>query len=208
MRTALPSQLIANGTSIIDLPGKYSRATVELPKYALKFAESHDRDAWNWATNEAMNNGKPLVDWQGQPMFAELAVASIFRSAGWQAYWSECYGGLVFLDRMPNLPRGSRTAKLKQFGVTIDPGKASLIESIRRKCTVPNYSCLDLIAWTPDRTVLVELKHIGRGKAANRGRKARDKLTDAQLRFVDAALESNLLVADDILIVEWQFSTH
>ena len=138
MKASLPTALRPTDTHRVKLPSDVGGPVIELPKCVLSFQESGDQNVWDWANNEAMNNGKPLVDWEGAPMFAELAVVNILKADGWKAYWSECYGGTtVFLDRMPSLPKGTKTAKLKPFGVNIDHDKVELIERIRRNCRTP-----------------------------------------------------------------------
>ncbi len=203
MKPSLPTELRPTETHRATLPPDLGSSVIEPPKCALSFRESREQNVWNWANNKEMSNGKPLVDWAGQPMFAELAVVNILRADGWQAYWSECYGGTVFLDQMPRLPQGSKSAKLRQFGVTIDQRKVELIERIRKNCDAPNYSCLDAIAWKHEHTIFVELKNNGRGKS---GRKARDDLTKPQLRFINSAIKMGLTI-DHFLIAEWQFSS-
>jgi hypothetical protein len=202
MKAFLPTALRPTDTHRVKLPSDLGGSVIELPKCVLSFQESADQNVWDWANNEAMNNGKPLVDWEGAAMFAELAVVNILKADGWLAYWSECYGGTtVFLDRMPNLSKGTKSAKLKPFGVTIDHAKVELIERIRRNCRTPNYSCLDVIAWKDCHTIFVELKNNGRGKS---GRRARDNLTKPQMRFIDSALKLGR-TTDSFLVAEWQF---
>jgi hypothetical protein len=45
--------------------------------------------------------GKPLIDHDGETVFAELAILRLLLATGWDGVWVEVYGGPNFLRQMP-----------------------------------------------------------------------------------------------------------
>src|SRR3989344_1915267 len=69
-------------SEIFSLP---SGANVPIPKYFLEFKE------WKGAPIPNTYNGKAVIDWHGEPVFAELAVLRLFQSHGWSGVWVDSY---------------------------------------------------------------------------------------------------------------------
>jgi len=75
-----------------------------------------------------------LVDFDGQPMFAEAAVTRVFRTAGWHARW------------MASRP----CEDYPKPGPLIDPTVRALLDEIQRATTRRSGGCWDVLAWRDD----------------------------------------------------------
>src|SRR5262245_6849655 len=87
--------------------------TVE-PRLGAPVCSVHFR-SWSGATVEAGQYGpKAMVEFDGEPLFAELAVVRWLQRDGWDAVWVARYGGLSFRAGLPGraaareLPRQPR----------------------------------------------------------------------------------------------------
>jgi len=146
---------------------------VAIQKYFLTF------NLWKGAPISNTYNGKAIIDWNGEPVFAELAVLRLFQSYGWAGVWVDSYRrkyrvGLPDVVEPIELPE-------KQRG---------LIDSIRTK-TGRSGGCWDVLAWKGDMTLFVELK-----------RQKKDSIQSTQIEWLAAALES-CLTTDNFALVEW-----
>jgi hypothetical protein len=122
---------------------------------------------------------KPVVNVNGEPMFAELAVLRICESAGWQGVWVDTYRGKYRTTYCPlnevELPVEQRRLLLRTYD------KAG-----GRK------GCWDVFCWTSNGDHLfAEVK-----------RQGRDRIRDSQRKWLDAAIKCDLPIAS-FLIVEW-----
>src|SRR3989344_1670280 len=70
------------GNEIFLLP---SGEQVSIQKYFLTF------DPWKGAPIPNTYNGKAVIDWNGEPVLAELAVLRLFQSHGWEGVWVDSY---------------------------------------------------------------------------------------------------------------------
>jgi hypothetical protein len=83
MNPLYPSLLRPNTTEVIPCNGQ----AITIPKVELQLRR------WEGASpNNAFGN-KPLLDFGGRPVFAELCVYELLRLSGWQARWVETYDG-------------------------------------------------------------------------------------------------------------------
>ena len=62
-----------------------SDGQVLIRKYFLEFKE------WQGAPIPNTYDGKAIIDWNGEPVFAELAVLRLFQSHGWDGVWVDSY---------------------------------------------------------------------------------------------------------------------
>ena len=58
---------------------------IPIQKYFLHF------DPWKGDPIPNTYNGKAVIDWNGKPVFAELAVLRLFQSHGWDGVWVDSY---------------------------------------------------------------------------------------------------------------------
>src|SRR3989344_6230700 len=58
---------------------------VSIQKYFLNFNQ------WKGAPILNTYNGKAVIDWNGEPLFAELVVLRLFQSRGWAGVWVDSY---------------------------------------------------------------------------------------------------------------------
>ena len=127
--------------------------------------------------------GKPVLDFQGEACFAEIVVLRMLLRDGWDGVWVETYGGTHYLQTMPN------AWKLKNEHVSLAVDKEDLLQKIWNAAKTS--TCFDVFAWKDERVLFCEAKHAGK-----------DKLTNAQLRFLEGALACGIKI-DSLLIVEW-----
>jgi len=153
-----------------------SGASVLIQKYFLTFIP------WKGAPIPNTYNGKAVTDWNGEPLFAELAVLRLFQSHGWEGVWVDSYRrkyrtGLPDVAEPIELPE-----KQKQ-----------LIESIRAK-TGRSGGCWDVFVWKGEEVMFIELK-----------RQKKDRVQDSQLVWLEKSLSFGLLSVNFVFI-EWSIA--
>ncbi len=171
----LPSILIPNKKTNISLP---SGKIVALPTCNPKFS------LWKEPINNFNYGGKPLVDYGGEPIFAELVILRILLADGWSGVWVETYGGTHYLRTMP------KDWKLKTEHISIPKEKEELLKKIWTKAKTS--ACFDVFAWKGNEILFCEAKN-----------KGKDKLTSGQLKFIEGALSCGIL-PESLLIAEWE----
>lgn len=169
-----PKELQPNGEEKIDLPNGES---VFLPMCNQTF------ELWSGPPVAFDYGGKPILDFNGKPCFAELAILQLLLGSGWEGVWIESYGGVHFLRDMP------QKWSLKAGNVEIPPDKKLLLERIWKAGETT--ACFDVCAWHDDQTCFFEAKRSGK-----------DRLTGAQLKFIKGALKCNIS-PESLIIVEW-----
>lgn len=154
-----------------------SGLTIDLPICRSTFS------AWSGTTLQFDFGKKPVLDFEGHPMFAELIILRLLQADGWEGAWVETYGGIHFLQEMP------ADWKLQSNHVAIPEEREVFLRKIWGKGKTT--ACFDVFAWKGDDILFCEAK-----------RKGRDRLTDAQYKFIEAALECGVK-PEQLLIVEW-----
>lgn len=142
---------------------------------------------------EAFSNtlgGKCLIDIDGAPMFAELAVVRLFLKSGWNARWIEVYGTST---QRPLMLKDWKDDKLRnQENIPINELK---IKELLQNISVLNGNsfsgCWDVLAWKDDSIIFAELK-----------RRKNDRLRKTQMLWFENALKVGLN-EDNFLLVEW-----
>ena len=157
-------------SEIFALP---SGVSVPVQKYFLEFKE------WKGTHIPNTYNGKAVIDWNGEPVFAELAVLRLFQSHGWNGVWVDSYRrkfrvGLPDVVEPIELPQKQR----------------ELIDSIRAK-TGRSGGCWDVLVWRENVTLFLELK-----------RSKKDRIQSSQNGWLTAAIDLGL-TASDFALVEW-----
>ena len=149
-----------------------SGAKIPIRKYFLEF------NAWKGAPIPNTYNGKAVIDWNGEPVFAELAVLRLFQAHGWNGAWVDSYRrkfrvGLPDVAEPTSLPRV----------------QTDLIEMLREK-TGRFGGCWDVVVWKNDVMRFLELKRL-----------KKDAVQDTQVEWLAAGLDSGLS-ADNFALVE------
>lgn len=140
-----------------------SGADISIQKYFLTFIP------WKGAPIPNTYNNKPVIDWNGEPVFAELAVLRLFQSHGWEGIWVDSYRrkyriGLPDVAEPVELPE-----KQKQ-----------LIESIKAK-TGRSGGCWDVLVWKGEEVLFIELK-----------RSKKDKVQESQKKWFAKSIDLGL----------------
>src|SRR5665647_13497 len=89
--TSLPGELRPIASLQMALP---SGETIQLPCCRPIFER--------WALPVSFDFGhKPLLTYQGRPVFAELLILRLLEAHGWEGVWVSSYGGIKYLNQMP-----------------------------------------------------------------------------------------------------------
>lgn len=153
-----------------------SSVQVSIQKYFLHFNE------WKGAPIPNTYNGKAVIDWNGEPVFAELAVLRLFQSHGWEGVWVDSYRRKYRVG-LPDVVEP----------VEIPEKQKKLIESIREK-TGRLGGCWDVFVWKGDQVLFVELK-----------RSKKDRIQESQISWLETSTSLGLKI-EDYMFVEWKIS--
>jgi hypothetical protein len=169
------NELIPTDIVSVSLP---SGAIVELPVCHPTF------EKWVGELPKFDFGKKPIVNYKGKGVFAELAILGLLNDSGWDGVWVETYGGIHFLNDMPT------SWKLSPQNISIPLDKEALLHNILKigKTT----ACFDVFAWKGKEVLFCEGKH-----------KGKDRLTNAQTKFIEGALACGISV-QSLMIVEWE----
>src|SRR3989338_10596260 len=119
-------------SEIFSLP---SGVQVPVQKYFLEFKE------WEGTPIPNTYNGKAVIDWHGEPVFAELAVLRLFQSHGWSGVWVDSYRRKYRIG-LPDIAEP----------IDLPPTQAGLINSLREK-TGRFLGCWDVVVLKGDTTL-------------------------------------------------------
>lgn len=151
-----------------------SGAEVSIQKYFLEFKK------WKGAPVPNTYNNKAVIDWQGEPVFAELAVLRLFQSHGWSGVWVDSYRRKYRVG-LPDVVEP----------IDISPKQANLVNALREK-TGRFGGCWDVVVWKDNSTLFLELK-----------RRKKDAIQTTQTEWLSAALNFGLTPAN-FALVEWE----
>lgn len=171
-----PSLLPTSKFEVTLSGGKTVNLPVATPKFQL----------WDGAPVNFDYGSKPIVNYKNEACFAELVILRILFENGWDGAWVETYGGTHYLRNMP------QAWSLKSEHVSIPQDKEVFLKKIWQ--TAKTNACFDVLAWKDDRVVFFEAKRSGK-----------DKLTSAQIKFIEGALACGV-PAESLIIVEWNNS--
>jgi hypothetical protein len=148
---------------------------------------------WDGALLGNTLNGKPLIDFGGQPVFAEICVYELMRLSGWQARWVCTYGASA---KAPRMLAGWADVKLtaQQQQPIAEPWVASLLQRIADTNGGSYAGCWDVVGWHQDQLIFTELK-----------RRKQDSIRTTHLDWLGAALQHGLQ-PHNFLLVEWEFA--
>ena len=173
----LPQELIPTDTIDIQLE---DGVVVTLPVCHPTFA------LWSGEPLSFDYGKKPVLNYNNEACFAELAILRILFEHGWDGVWVETYGGVHYLQSMP------QAWNLKSEHVSIPKDKDAFLKKIWR--TAKTKACFDVLAWKGDRVCFFEAKRSGK-----------DKLTSGQIKFIEGALTYGVPI-DSLIIIEWNES--
>ncbi len=149
--------------------------TVEIAKYFIVFEP--------WRGKEVIDTygGKAVIDFQGEPVFAELAILRYLQKDGWSGVWVDNYRrkfrvGLPEKTEPVNLPSEIKVLFEKIISINGSRG-----------------GCWDVIAWKDERILFAEVK-----------RKKKDSMRSTQYWWLQSALTVGVPL-DSFMLVEWEF---
>jgi hypothetical protein len=170
--TGYPEPLGPDSLEVLLLP---SGDEVHIPKARPAFK------AWSGEFDGDTYGNKPLVDVDGEPMFAELAILKLFQKDGWDGVWVDTFS------------RKYRTAWGEGGVVRLSGERLELLKTIHQRAGSAS-GCFDVYCWREDFVLFAESK-----------RASKDHIRDTQLRWLEAALRIGL-DPSSLLVVEWFFS--
>lgn len=138
-----------------------------------------DLEPWKGKPIQDSYGGKAVVDFRGEPFFAELAVLGRLKEDGWEGVWVDTYRG-KFRTGLPE----------KADSCELPDASRQLYERIT-EASGTKKGFWDLFVWQDDEYMFVEVK-----------RSKKDRLGPAQFKWLDAALSCGIPL-QSFLIVEW-----
>jgi hypothetical protein len=166
-----PASLQPTKTETATLP---SGRSVAFPKATPTFAK------WPGEFGGKTYGRKTILDINGRPAFAELAILWTLQTAGWQGFWIDTFGHHLFRTGYWD---GEAHKSLSQK-------PSSLSQDIWDLAKI-RVGVWDVFCWQDDRVLFCESK-----------RAKKDVIRGSQIRFAELALNSGLLL-DSLLFVEW-----
>lgn len=164
-----PGPLIPEMTEELSLP---SGTPVSIPKADPLFRR------WEGEFVGDIYGNKPLLDIDGEPMFAELAILRLFQKDGWDGVWVDTFR------------KKYRTSWGDEGVVRLSGDKLQLLKAIHQRAGSTS-GCFDVFCWKDDFVVFAESK-----------RKSKDDIRQTQLAWLEAAMHTGF-GASNFLIVEW-----
>ncbi|MEJ6980532.1 VRR-NUC domain-containing protein [Pedobacter sp. P351] len=143
----------------------------------------HSFIKWSGLPLRNTYGGKPVIDYKGQPLFAELVALQIYKELGYDGVWVDTY------------------SKKYRIGLLDDTDPVQLPNEINAKLqdiiTVNKSSkgVWDLLLWKDGDLKFVELK-----------RKGKDSIRPTQIQFLDSALRCGYQV-QHFEIIEWELTS-
>lgn len=159
--------------------------SVEIPKAIISFKK------WQGVKPNSFG-GKPFIDFEGVPVFAELAIAKTFQKLGYTAYWVETYARgnklpMFLLDWQDKPYKEQTNSDINE------PWVLEKLASIADQNSHSYAGCWDILAWKDDKLLFIESK-----------RNKKDSVRSSQNNWLQAALQTGLK-PENFLIVQWDF---
>lgn len=170
----LPEVLRPTSVFPVDLP---DGRTIELPQCGPTFE--------TWRGGPVFSYGrKPLLTWDGKPIFAELLVLRLLQQCGWEGVWASPYGGEKYVTGMPS------DSMMRGVTTSLHADKIRLLDDIRRASSQRTGGCFYILAWRGPDILFCKCK-----------RKGKDVLRPTQLAWIESA--SRVVPIQSLLLVEW-----
>lgn len=154
-----------------------SGRVIEVPKSTPTFA------SWRGAPLPSAYGRKPVLDVDGEPCFAEIAILRALERDGWAGVWIDSYRQKLWRD--------SRCAS----PAILPSAQVELLARIRVANDGRRGGAWDVFAWQDDQVTVAESKLSGR-----------DRIRATQLAWLEAALACGVR-GDAVQIVEWTLSS-
>ena len=136
-------------------------------------------ELWTGAPLEDTYGNKTILNFEGEPVFAELAILRILQRHGWNGVWVDTF------------THAYRVAfRTQQHGVQLPTDEQVLLDQIYRQAGSTK-GCWDVFCWQNECNLFAESK-----------RQGRDRLRETQRRWLSAALACEL-PPSTFLVVEW-----
>ncbi|MFZ6053271.1 hypothetical protein [Halocola ammonii] len=175
-----PNELIPNSTEMFSVDG----TNIVIPKTIVKFKK------WRGKPIENTFGNKPLLDFEGSPMFAELAIMKTFTKDGWESRWIEPYGRPKLSPFY--LEEWTDSALKDQVDQPIENKEIQeLLKRIAEKNNSKFGGCWDVLAWKDEHLIFAESK-----------RSKKDFIQSTQNQWLNAAFKVGLR-RENFLMVEW-----
>ena len=152
------------------------KSIFNIATYHLQFNE------WQKNTTIDTYNGKQLLNFNDQPLFAELCVQRILEQDGYNAVWADTYRNKFWKD-LPSLG----------LPVLLDSIANEKYNMIKKENYGKRGGCWDIFAFTQNHFLFLELKRIDKGS---------DRIREKQINWFNAAMKVGF-TNDNFGIVEW-----
>jgi len=181
-RPQFPPSLLPLEDAHIDLP---RRGEVPVARFRAEFNRSPKPVATGFQEAWA---SKPQVSCDGQALFAEIAVLSLFQKEGWDGVWVDSPRHKYF-DKMPTQSKG----------VTLDAYVGQLLARIRGAGERGKAVCWDLIVWHGRSVFFVAVREASTFEGSRS-----EGLRKSSLEWLEASLRSGMSPGQFIM-VEWSY---
>ncbi len=136
-------------------------------------------DSWTGEPIKDIYGGKPILDFDGEPVFAELAILRAFQNVGWNGVWVDTFKKRYRVGYWDD-----------DNAVVLPSEQETLLNRIYERAGSRN-GCWDVFCWQSDVQLFVEAK-----------RHRHDHIRATQRRWLEAAISAGL-PTDAFLVVEW-----
>jgi len=137
---------------------------------------------WQGEAIKDAYGGKAVLDFNGEPVFAELAILRTFQAEGWEGVWVDSYRK-KFRVGLPGVVDP----------IILPPERQALFDRIKDRVGAFR-GCWDVFLWKGKEVRFIESK-----------RSKRDAIRPTQVAWLDAALAEGLLL-EQFLIIEWDIA--
>jgi hypothetical protein len=156
---------------------------VELPKAKrLVRVRTMLRREQQWAgpvpTSFSSVPNKPVLELDGQPIWAEFILLRLLEGDGWNGAWVKNWGGRAFWRNPVEVTE-------------LSPSASALLHRIEANRSYHHGGCWDIFAWRGDEFIFIESKQRGR-----------DRLRPTQRAWIEASLDEGVPLSS-FVIVEW-----
>lgn len=175
-----PDTLQPNGTEQFIIDGKI----IDIPKCIVMF------EKWKGVPVLEAFGGKPVLDFDNKPVFAEIAIMLTFQNDGWETRWVETYG-----KKDPILLADWKDDKYKNqvHQPFQDKTIITLLNSIAEINNNTFSGCWDVVAKKNEQILFAESK-----------RTKKDSIRSSQVSWLAAGLKYGLK-PQNFLMVQWDF---
>ncbi len=180
-RPHLPASLEYRDEARVELP---RRGEVPVARFAVRFNASPKPVGTGFQQAWA---AKPQVSCDGQAMFPEIAVLTLFQKEGWDGAWADVARRRYF-NRMPTLSKG----------VTLDAYVAQLLARVASAGEGTGAACWELILWHGRSLFFAAVRDSA--TLAQGG----PLLRKAETAWMEAGLRSGL-APQQFVLVEWDY---